>query len=112
LEEAARSLGKRFGARMTVTTGEALLANNYPMIHAVGRASPREPRLIDLVWGKEDALLPPEDAYKFNECIAGSEVLVIERCGHLPVVERNEEFNKALLTFLAEIDLYYDAESR
>ncbi len=31
--------------------GEALIARNYPLIHAVGRASPRAPRLIDLVWG-------------------------------------------------------------
>ncbi|MDP3321344.1 MAG: leucyl aminopeptidase family protein, partial [Bosea sp. (in: a-proteobacteria)] len=31
-----------------------LLARNFPMIHAVGRASPRAPRLIDLVWGNPD----------------------------------------------------------
>jgi leucyl aminopeptidase len=54
LEEAARTLANRFGARIAVTTGDALLEANYPMIHAVGRASPREPRLIDLAWGKED----------------------------------------------------------
>ena len=54
LEEAARSLAGRFGARLNVTTGEALLEANYPMIHAVGRASMRAPRLIDLAWGKED----------------------------------------------------------
>lgn len=60
-----------------------------------------------IIWGKEDALLPLEDAYKFNECIARSNVVVLERCGHVPVIEKNEEFNRALLTFLAEIDLYY-----
>jgi len=60
-----------------------------------------------IIWGKEDALMPPEDAYKFKECIPQSDVLVFERCGHVPVIERNEEFNRALLTFLAEIDLYY-----
>ncbi len=62
-----------------------------------------------IIWGKEDALLPLEDAYKFGECIPRSEVLVLERCGHLPVIERSEEFSRALLTFLAEIDLYYDS---
>ncbi|HEY4263933.1 MAG TPA: leucyl aminopeptidase family protein [Micropepsaceae bacterium] len=51
LEQAARSLGESFGARLSVTAGDALLAANYPMIHAVGRASVRTPRLIDLVWG-------------------------------------------------------------
>ncbi|HEX3485014.1 MAG TPA: hypothetical protein VHT51_08135, partial [Micropepsaceae bacterium] len=53
LEHAARSLAENFGARIAVTTGEGLLKANYPMIHAVGRASVREPRLIDLVWGNE-----------------------------------------------------------
>lgn len=51
LAAAARGLARRFGARLSVITGKALLTKNYPMIHAVGRASRREPRLIDLRWG-------------------------------------------------------------
>src|SRR3546814_8719788 len=35
----------------TVIVGEALLKRNYPAVHAVGRASSEEPRLIDLRWG-------------------------------------------------------------
>jgi leucyl aminopeptidase len=54
LETAAQALSERFGARLNVTTGDALLPANYPMIHAVGRASVRAPRLIDLVWGKDE----------------------------------------------------------
>jgi leucyl aminopeptidase len=53
LEAAARDLAIRFGAAIEVTTGEDLLAANLPMIHAVGRASPRAPRLIDLCWGNK-----------------------------------------------------------
>jgi leucyl aminopeptidase len=53
LEQAARRVAETFDARITVTTGEALLKANYPLIHAVGRASPREPRLIDFTWGNE-----------------------------------------------------------
>jgi pimeloyl-ACP methyl ester carboxylesterase len=60
-----------------------------------------------IIWGKEDALVPLEDAYKFKDRIPRSEVLVLERCGHVPAIEKNEELNRALLTFLAEIDLYY-----
>ncbi len=52
LEAATRALADRFGAHVTATVGEDLLAANFPMIHAVGRASPRAPRLIDLRWGK------------------------------------------------------------
>jgi leucyl aminopeptidase len=50
LEQAARDLAAAHGATITVTLGDELLAN-FPMIHAVGRASPRAPRLIDLAWG-------------------------------------------------------------
>lgn len=51
LEAAARALADRFGASVSTTVGDDLLAENFPMIHAVGRASPRAPRLIDLRWG-------------------------------------------------------------
>ena len=57
LEAAARRLAETHGAEFSVTTGEALLAANLPMIHAVGAASPRAPRLVDIVWGERTAPL-------------------------------------------------------
>ena len=51
LEQAARDLGARHGAAIGAIVGEDLLKQNFPLIHAVGRASPRAPRLIDLTWG-------------------------------------------------------------
>jgi len=50
LEAASRLLAERHGGRLAVTRGDELLAKNLPMIHAVGRASDRAPRLIDLTW--------------------------------------------------------------
>ena len=55
LEAAFRDLGSRFEAEVSVIRGADLLARNFPMIHAVGRASDQAPRLLDLVWGPEDA---------------------------------------------------------
>ena len=55
LEAAADNLHHRFDARLAVTTGDDLIRDNYPMVHAVGRASDRAPRLIDLRWGRSDA---------------------------------------------------------
>ncbi len=55
LEDAARALAKRHGAEVTSIVGEDLVTQNFPMIHAVGRASDRAPRLIDLTWGKATA---------------------------------------------------------
>jgi leucyl aminopeptidase len=51
LEQAARDLAGRHGAGIRSIVGEDLLQQNFPLIHAVGRASPRAPRLIDLTWG-------------------------------------------------------------
>ena len=51
LEALARELAATHGAALTVTTGDDLLAQNYPAIHAVGRASHRPPRIIELSWG-------------------------------------------------------------
>ena len=57
LEEASRALAMEHKAEINVITGDALLAENFPMIHTVGRASTRAPRLIDLHWGDEGPLL-------------------------------------------------------
>ena len=51
LQEAAAALADEFGATIDVIMGDDLLSANLPMIHAVGRASARAPRLIDLRWG-------------------------------------------------------------
>ncbi len=53
LAAAAQDLAKRHGARCTVITGDDLLKQNYPTIHAVGRAGPKPPCLVDIVWGDE-----------------------------------------------------------
>ncbi len=55
LSEAARDLARRHKARCTVITGDALIGKNYPAIHAVGRASARSPRLVDMSWGAAKA---------------------------------------------------------
>jgi leucyl aminopeptidase len=51
LEDAARDLAAKHGARICVITGDDLLAQNYPLIHTVGRAAAHRPRLIDMAWG-------------------------------------------------------------
>jgi leucyl aminopeptidase len=53
LADAARELAERHGAAFSVIVGDDLLEQNYPAVHAVGRASSRPPRLIDIRWGDE-----------------------------------------------------------
>lgn len=51
LQAAFFALADRFGARASAVVGDDLLAQNFPMIHAVGRASTRAPRLLEMRWG-------------------------------------------------------------
>ncbi|KXF79050.1 cytochrome C oxidase subunit II [Paramesorhizobium deserti] len=53
LEGEARRLAKAHEAQIMMITGEQLLRQNFPMIHAVGRAGAEAPRLIDITWGNE-----------------------------------------------------------
>ncbi len=48
---AAAELARRFGADFSTIVGDELTRQNFPLIHAVGMASSRAPRLIDLTWG-------------------------------------------------------------
>lgn len=51
LAAAAQALAAEFGASFNCIVGDALKAQNFPLIHAVGMASNRAPRLIDIGWG-------------------------------------------------------------
>lgn len=55
LAAAAEALAQEYGAEIAITVGEDLLRDNFPAIHAVGRANDRAPRLIDFTWGDAEA---------------------------------------------------------
>lgn len=55
LHREAEAVATEIGARFSAIVGDALLTENYPMIHAVGRAAKSAPRLLHLQWGAEDA---------------------------------------------------------
>ncbi|HQF31165.1 MAG TPA: leucyl aminopeptidase family protein, partial [Hyphomicrobiales bacterium] len=55
LEMAIRTLADTHGAAVRSVVGDALIAENFPLVHAVGAASDREPRLVDMHWGRADA---------------------------------------------------------
>ncbi|WP_102224007.1 leucyl aminopeptidase family protein [Acidimangrovimonas sediminis] len=57
LEVAAKALAESHGAAFNAVIGDDLLDHGFPMIHAVGRASPRAPRLVEITWGDAGPLL-------------------------------------------------------
>jgi pimeloyl-ACP methyl ester carboxylesterase len=54
-----------------------------------------------LVWGERDTLVPPATGDLLRKVIEDSRLLVVEGAGHVPMFDRPEEFDAALLAFLA-----------
>lgn len=57
-----------------------------------------------LVWGKQDNVTPPEVAEKFDELISNTELVFVDKCGHAPMMEYPEEFNRILEEFLNRVE--------
>jgi pimeloyl-ACP methyl ester carboxylesterase len=58
---------------------------------------------VSLIWGRDDKITPPEVAVEFNELLPNSELHWVDKCGHAPMMEQPEEFNKYLKLFLDKI---------
>ncbi len=56
-----------------------------------------------LIWGNNDSITPPFVAEEFNKLIPNSELHFINKCGHAPMMEVPQEFNKILDAFLAKL---------
>lgn len=54
-----------------------------------------------IIWGSRDLILPMSHAYAGQRLIPSSQVRIVEGCGHVPQVERPQEFNRLVLDFLA-----------
>lgn len=55
-----------------------------------------------IVWGRNDLIVPAGDALEYQRLIKNSELVIFDRCGHLPMAERPVRFNRLLESFLAE----------
>jgi pimeloyl-ACP methyl ester carboxylesterase len=58
---------------------------------------------VSLIWGRNDKITPPEVAVEFNELLPNAELHWIDQCGHAPMMEQPDEFNKYLEMFLNKI---------
>lgn len=57
---------------------------------------------VCLIWGRNDTITPPEVAEEFNEFLPDSDLYWIDKCGHAPMMEHPEEFNKLLDPWLTK----------
>jgi pimeloyl-ACP methyl ester carboxylesterase len=76
---------------MLVAPDEELLWNALPGIKAP----------VMIVWGRQDRTISVRHAYAAAQRIPSSEIVIYDRCGHLPMYEKADEFNRDLVDFLA-----------
>lgn len=57
-----------------------------------------------LVWGREDRIVPPQQGEMLHAAMPNSSLVVIDRAGHLPMVERPETMNRLVRDFLLEVE--------
>ena len=55
-----------------------------------------------VLWGHDDALIPLASGERYQKTIPGAKLVVFDRCGHIPQIEKPQEFNKALMEFLGQ----------
>lgn len=85
------------GIRVIVTAKSAVRQNLRDKLHLI-----KAPTL--LIWGKEDKVTPAFVAEEFNQLIEDSRLFFVEKCGHAPMMEHPDQFNKILATFLDEVN--------
>jgi len=56
-----------------------------------------------LIWGKEDTITPPFVGEEFEDLLPNSRLVLLDKCGHAPMMEKPEEFNQHLECFLNEV---------
>ncbi len=82
--------------RIVATAKTAVRHNLSDKLHQI-----KAPTL--LIWGREDTVTPAFVGEKFNELIEGSKLAFVEECGHAPMMEKPQEFNDILESFLNEL---------
>ncbi len=71
--------------------------------------NPSLPRLLGvidqlptlLIWGREDRVVPLSAGEAYKKAIAGSKLVVLDKCGHRPEIEQNAAFVREVKSFLS-----------
>ena len=97
----ARNLVTREGRQAQLSTARQLFPDDFlSLIEGYHRV--RLPTL--LIWGKQDAIVPPWVGVALNGLIAGSKLVLIDDCGHIPQEERPDVAISAIAEFLSTVE--------
>ena len=56
-----------------------------------------------IIWGNQDTVTPPEVAKEFNKLLPNSSLFWIDKCGHVPMMEHPQKFNKIMHNWLVNM---------
>ncbi len=71
--------------------------------HNVARDLPYMHMPVCLIWGKNDTITPPEVADEFNELLPNADLYWIDECGHAPMMEHPEQFNRIMMDWFTKM---------
>ena len=72
--------------------------------HNIGERLHHISKPVLLVWGKQDTITPSFVGEKFKELLPNARLFLLDQCGHAPMMEHPDEFNRLLDEFLVEIN--------
>lgn len=98
VDRAFRELSHRHCARAMVKLSRTGRRNNLGAL--IDKVS--VPTLV--IWGREDVVTPPEAAHELMAKLRDARIVWFDKCGHAPMIEKPEEFARAVLRFADELD--------
>ena len=73
--------------------------------HNMAKDLPKMSTKTLIIWGKQDSVTPPNVAEDFNTLLPNSDLSWIDKCGHAPMMEHANEFNKIMEDWLSKNNL-------
>jgi pimeloyl-ACP methyl ester carboxylesterase len=94
VDEVYEIVNNRIKAIKIIALAKSAIRNN------LGQELTKVEKPTLLIWGNDDTITPPFVAREFNKLIPNSELHFIDKCGHAPMMEVPDEFNRILHPFL------------
>jgi pimeloyl-ACP methyl ester carboxylesterase len=98
LDRAHREISSRSGARAMVKLSRSARSDH------LGERIQNIKQPCLLIWGRNDIVTPPEAAHEFMAKLADARIVWFDQCGHAPMIERPDDFARAMIDFGHELD--------
>ncbi len=100
MAELARLPGAKEMLLSVARTGIDLRGQNMRLLEPLLRRVPEIEAPTLIIWGAQDPIIPVAHAHIAHQMIKNSQLHILDRCGHVPQIEKPEEFNQLMLDFL------------